>query len=79
MVPSLALDGVSPEDVTGRHPLTGAVPPERIDAVIAAIAGYFVGRSLLPPPPGLPTVRAFQRAQGNAALQWLRQRRPALL
>lgn len=27
-----------------------------------------------PPPPGLPTLRAFQRAQGDAALAWLRTR-----
>ncbi|MFE2717997.1 hypothetical protein ACFXKI_40110 [Streptomyces mirabilis] len=27
-----------------------------------------------PPPPGLPTLRAFQHAQGAAALDWLRKR-----
>jgi hypothetical protein len=39
--------------------------------VLAAAAGYFVDRCRTPPPPGLPTVRAFQRAQGNALLTWL--------
>jgi hypothetical protein len=28
----------------------------------------------LPDPPGLPTLRAFQTAQGTHALRWLRQR-----
>ena len=27
-----------------------------------------------PPPPGLPTLRAFQQKQGEAVIQWLRER-----
>ena len=79
MMPSLAVQGVCAEDVTRRHPLTRGVPRDQVDAVIAALAGFFVSRSLLPAPQGLPTVRAFQRAQGTAALEWLGQRRPGLL
>ena len=41
------------------------------DAVIA-VAGYFRDYARLPPPPSLPTVRAFQRAQADALLPWLR-------
>ncbi|MFI7404394.1 aminoglycoside phosphotransferase family protein, partial [Streptomyces sp. NPDC049541] len=41
---------------------------------LAALAGYFVAHALQPPPPGLPTLRAFQRAQGDTALAWLRRR-----
>jgi hypothetical protein len=50
----------------------GVDPAVCVD-VLAGLAGYFldVGRS--PDPPGLPTVRAFQRAQGNALLPWLRE------
>jgi len=33
-----------------------------IDAVIASITGYFLAHSRRPPPPGIPTVRAFQAA-----------------
>jgi len=40
--------------------------------VLAGIAGYFLHTSRLPDPPGLPTVRAFQRAQGDALLPWLK-------
>ncbi|MFI5631759.1 hypothetical protein ACIA8E_20775 [Streptomyces sp. NPDC051664] len=40
----------------------------------AALAGYFLAHSLMPDPPGLPTVRAFQGAQAAAALEWLRGR-----
>lgn len=52
---------------------------ERMDApaatrVIAAFAGYLLDRGRLPDPPGLPTLRAFQRDQGTAAARLLRER-----
>ncbi len=45
-----------------------------IDAVIASLTGFFLAQSRRPPPPGIPTVRAFQAAQGRVALEWLRDR-----
>jgi hypothetical protein len=51
-----------------------AADPDTVDAVIAALAGYFTQRSHLPPPPGLPTLRAFQAAQGEIARRWLARR-----
>lgn len=45
--------------------------PGRVAAVLCALAGYFTGQALRPPPPGLPTVRAFQAAQGEVARRWL--------
>jgi len=50
------------------------VPAVDVDAVLAGLAGYFHDRRRLPDPPGLPTVRAFQRAQGEVVLRWLKQR-----
>ena len=43
-------------------------------SVVAATAGFMIRGSRLPPPPGLPTVRAFQRDQGLPALEWLKRR-----
>ncbi|WP_212648315.1 hypothetical protein [Deinococcus hopiensis] len=40
------------------------------NALLASVAGYFTERALQPPP-GLPTVRAFQAAQGEIARAWL--------
>jgi aminoglycoside phosphotransferase (APT) family kinase protein len=40
-------------------------------AVLAGVAGYFVDKGRQPDPPGLPTLRAFQRAQGDALVSWL--------
>ena len=47
---------------------------EKVDVVLAALLGYFVHAARLPAPLGLPTVRAFQRAQGVATVDWLRER-----
>jgi aminoglycoside phosphotransferase (APT) family kinase protein len=73
--PSVTMQGgPPPEDVIARHPACRAADPLAITAAVAAAAGYFTHRALQPPPPGLPTVRAFQRAQGVVARDWLAQR-----
>ena len=46
----------------------------RLIPALAGLTGYFLRSSLNPAPPGLPTLRPFQRAQGDAALEWLRKR-----
>jgi hypothetical protein len=72
--PSVAMQGgPRPADVMRSAPLEG-VGKRAIDAVVAAVAGYLFGHSLRPPPPGIPTVRAFQAAQGEIALAWLQER-----
>jgi hypothetical protein len=50
------------------------VPAAEVDAVLAGLAGYFWDKVRQPDPPGLPTVRAFQLAQGEVVLRWLRER-----
>jgi aminoglycoside phosphotransferase (APT) family kinase protein len=73
-LPSVAMQGgPRPWEVFEAHPLSRAVPAERALPVIAALAGFFVQRSALPAPPGLPTLREFQRAQGVETLAWLRR------
>lgn len=74
MLPSVALEGGGdPEEVLAGHGGQG-VEPDAVTAVVLADAGYFLDRARLPDPPGLPTVRAFQRAQGQVCVAWLRQR-----
>lgn len=46
--------------------------PDVARPALAGIAGFFLDGARQPPPPGLPTVRAFQKAQGDAVLAWLR-------
>ncbi len=73
--PSVAMQGgPPPEQVVARHPAARSADPASITAAVAAIAGYFTHRALQPPAPGLPTLRAFQAAQGKVARDWLAQR-----
>lgn len=75
MLPSVEMQGgPPPEQILARHPLAQEADPAAITAVVAALAGMFVWLSGLPPPPGLPTLRAFQRAQGEIAVGWLQAR-----
>ncbi|WP_319462438.1 phosphotransferase [Micromonospora sp. RTP1Z1] len=55
-------------------PLTAGVDPAALTGVLAGLAGYFLDAARQPPPLGIPTVRAFQRAQGDALLPWLAER-----
>ena len=57
----------------GDRLLTG-IDPQQVTDVVAGFAGFFLDTGRRPAPPGLPTVRAFQRAQGAALLPWLRDR-----
>jgi Ser/Thr protein kinase RdoA (MazF antagonist) len=55
-------------------PVLAGMDPGTATDVIAAIAGLFHHIYRLPPPPGIPTVRAFQKSQADALLPWLRDR-----
>ncbi len=71
--PSVAMQGgPQPDELLAMAELK--VAADAIDAVIASLAGYFLAYARRPPPPGIPTVRAFQAAQGEIALRWLRER-----
>ena len=65
--------GPHPWQIWESHPLARDVPHERLQPLLAGLAGFFAYRSTLPPPPGLPTLREFQRGQGIEALAWLRR------
>jgi hypothetical protein len=56
--PSLALEHGPPPDELG------------VDEFAAHVAGFFAARAGLPKPAGAPTVRNFQRAQAEVALDW---------
>lgn len=75
MLPAVRLEGgPAPEEVLARHPLPAGTDPEALTCWVAVMTAYFVARSVEPPPPGIPHVRAFQRAQAEACIPWLRQR-----
>ncbi|MHB8463377.1 MAG: phosphotransferase family protein [Acidimicrobiales bacterium] len=75
MLPSVGLDGgPSPTEVErSLNPLAG-INPDAIDRVLVGLAGYFTFQGNQADPPGLPTVRRFQRAQGHVTRSWLAHR-----
>ena len=73
--PSVTMQGgPPPEEVVGRHSAYRAAAGAAVTAVVVSMAGYLTRQALQPPPPGLPTVRAFQGAQGVVARRWAAQR-----
>ncbi len=73
--PSVAMQGgPPPEQVIARHPAANSADPVHITAAVSAVSGYFTHGALQPPPPGLPTLREFQAAQGAVAREWIAQR-----
>lgn len=75
-LPSVGLDGgPSPVEVEATCDPFRGIEPDLVDRVLVGLAGYFTVHGLAPDPPGIPTVRAFQRAQGTVARQWLATRR----
>lgn len=72
MLPSVEVaGGGSPEEILEIFELE--LDDDAVLPLVAAVAGYFARAGSLPDPPGLPTVREFQRAQGRVTISWLRR------
>jgi hypothetical protein len=75
LLPSVAASaGIDPEEVVAGHPLTRNVDPAALTAMVAAVAGFLITVGMEPLPWHAPEVRAFQLAEGAAAVTWLRRR-----
>ncbi|KAB2371382.1 aminoglycoside phosphotransferase family protein [Actinomadura montaniterrae] len=75
LLPSVRMQGGPPcEELFAAHPLARDADPDAVTTALIAWAGFLVRQGRQPPPPGLPTLRAFQTAQGVAALEWLQTR-----
>src|SRR5699024_9397526 len=71
MVPSMVLEGAGgPEELLGVSKHASVADSGAVNAVLAAISGYFLYSCLQPPPPGIPHVRAVQREQGLVCTRW---------
>lgn len=72
------VDRFGGHDVDGllrRLPVTRDVDPVVLTTVLAGFATFFLDRAAQPAPPGLPTLRTFQRVQGEALVRWVGRRR----
>ena len=75
LAPSVGMQGGPDLDwLLARHRWAAAADPDVVLVLLAAIAGLFTHSALRPPPPGLPTVRAFQAGQARVARHWLAAR-----
>lgn len=63
-----------PEGLLARTPVLAAVDPDAVTATVAGLAGYFSWQGRQPARPEMPTIRAFQLAQADSCLRWLRVR-----
>lgn len=62
------------EAVIGEHRVFEGMRADAATRVLVGLAGFFLEGSMRPGKPGMPTLRAFQRDQAVATLQWLRER-----
>jgi aminoglycoside phosphotransferase (APT) family kinase protein len=71
-LPSVAMQGgPPPDDLFWRHPVAGNAQRHEVSAVLAGLAGFMIHGATQPAPPGIPSLRRFQLAQGQEAVQWL--------
>ena len=64
----------SVEHFLADHRVFAETNPQAITAVMAGWAGYFLDMSRRPAPPGIPTLREFQRRQADVLIDWLHAR-----
>ena len=62
------------ESLLKSHDAFASSSADGVNGVLSGLAAYFIDAARQPPPPGLPTLRAFQQQQGEAVVQWLRER-----
>ncbi|NJC84348.1 aminoglycoside phosphotransferase family protein [Planosporangium mesophilum] len=67
-------DALLTDTLVSRRAAMTELKPDDLTAVLAGLAGFFLDCARQPPPPGIPTLRAFQRAQADAVLPWVRDR-----
>lgn len=65
------------DQVLATSALTRDVDPEVLTTVLDGFSAFFLDRGAQPAPPGLPTLRPFQRVQGEALVRWVQRRRAA--
>ncbi|MGH8833625.1 MAG: aminoglycoside phosphotransferase family protein [Actinomycetes bacterium] len=62
------------DEIVATHPLSRGIDPWLITLVVLGMTGLLEARSRAEPPPGLPTIRTWQRHAALGAGRWLRHR-----
>lgn len=66
--------GADIERLVTAHPVFEGMLADAATRVLSGFAGLFLGSSLRPAPPRMPTLRRFQRDQAVVTLDWVRER-----
>lgn len=66
--------GCDVEAIIRDHPVFREMSPDPATSVLVGLAGFFLEASMQPDKPAIPTLRAFQRDQAVASLNWIRER-----
>lgn len=66
--------GHDPDELLAGSALGRTAEPDAVTAVVAGLAAYFAEACRRPAVDRMPTLRGFQRAQGDVCLAWLRRR-----
>jgi hypothetical protein len=62
------------EAILTSHEVFTPATAANVNGFLSGLAAYFIDAARQPAPSGLPTLRAFQQQQGEAVVQWLRER-----
>jgi hypothetical protein len=65
---------IDAEAIISTHPLFADASDDDTNAVLSGLISYFLDAAQRPAPANMPTLRAFQHAEGMAGLSWLGQR-----
>lgn len=65
---------VDADVLLAKHRATAQTDPDDVTALIAGITGALLDRARTPAPPGLPTIREYQRNVSAALLEWTKRR-----
>jgi aminoglycoside phosphotransferase len=65
---------IDADAIIATHPLFADASDDNINAVLSGLTSYFLDAAQQPAPDNMPTIRAFQHAEGMAGLSWLGQR-----
>jgi len=69
-----AADGVDPDPVLGSQAVAAAADPRDVDAVLAALTGFWLAGAVELASPGLEPIAAAKLHLGRGALGWLQRR-----
>jgi aminoglycoside phosphotransferase (APT) family kinase protein len=67
-------EAVDSDAILRTHPIFEGVDASAINSMLSSVTGGFFNKARQPSPPNMPALREFQRKEGIAGADWLRER-----